>query len=235
MRRSTAAGALVLWGALAAMPAASEGPPGEEFAFATLNGEVHVGFAMVRTGAARAAPVIGDAVFPRSNSVTRILYDQEAGTYFGYRLIASILPTGDRFRVEFGPLTGNEAGELKRSIDCPDCPTPELLGSPSRRFPGPRLVSPAERISLELLVNPSTGEKIVDVAGPPGVEVEIGLVDQPPEQKEDHRMNLELVAAQLIDAAVSLNETLGNGQSQPCTGRFRTANSLQLGKWLKDE
>lgn len=163
MRPEVKAWAWALLAAVATAGAATGAPPGEEFAFAALGEEIHVGFALVRTPAAGPARSTGDVVSPGSDSIARILYDPDGGTYFGYRLAVSLLPTGDRFRVEFSPLTGDEAAAAWAVLDCPDCPAPELLRSPSQRFPGPRLVSPDELVSLELLVNPSTGEKIVDI------------------------------------------------------------------------
>jgi tetratricopeptide (TPR) repeat protein len=52
--------------------------------------------------------------------------------------------------------------ELKQRGDCPDCPPPAPLGV-GPQFPPPQLLGEGEALTLELLANRETGERIFDV------------------------------------------------------------------------
>ncbi len=52
--------------------------------------------------------------------------------------------------------------ELKQRGDCPACPPPAPLGA-GPRFPAPQLLAEGEALTLELLANPATGERMLDV------------------------------------------------------------------------
>ena len=79
MKTTTAA--LVLAAGLATAARADE-----RFAFATLENGSSIGFALVRTGGEGPSEAMGEAALPRSNSVSRVLWDRETGAYFGYRV-----------------------------------------------------------------------------------------------------------------------------------------------------
>jgi Tfp pilus assembly protein PilF len=136
---------------------------GADFAFATLDGGVHVGFALVRSGAQADAGSIGEAVVPGSNNVSRVLFDEASGSYFGYELEAEPLALRGRFKVVVKPLGPRVAEELGRRIACSGCPPPRQLAAFPARFPAPRVISDGELFTLDLLVNPTTREKILDV------------------------------------------------------------------------
>ena len=72
MRHATAAAALVAALAACAVARADEG-----VAFATLENGTSIGFALLRTGAQGPAGAIGEAALPRSNTVSRVLFDRE--------------------------------------------------------------------------------------------------------------------------------------------------------------
>jgi Flp pilus assembly protein TadD len=150
------------WLAVAVL-ASSAAPAQDRFAFATLENGASMGFALVRSGQAGPTEPIGEAALPRSNSVSRVLWDRESGAYFGYRVEVE-RKTGPRpFRVSFKPLDRSAVErELKERGDCPGCPPPAPLGS-GPRFPAPQLLSEGEALTLELLKNPATGERILDV------------------------------------------------------------------------
>jgi predicted Zn-dependent protease len=141
----------------------SAAPAQERFAFATLENGASMGFALVRTGGAGSSEPMEEAALPRSNSVSRVLWDRESGAYFGYRVEVE-RRTGPRpFRVSFKPLDRSAVErELKQRGDCPGCPPPAPLGA-GPRFPAPQLLAEGEALTLELLTNPSTGERILDV------------------------------------------------------------------------
>jgi tetratricopeptide (TPR) repeat protein len=136
---------------------------GADYAFATLGKGVHVAFALVRSGTSTGEGSIGEVVVPGSNDVSRVLFDQRSGAYFGYRLEAEPLPFRGRFKVAFRALEARVGSELERRIDCPDCPPPAPLAARAGSYPTPRMVTDGEAVALDLLVNPTTGDRILDV------------------------------------------------------------------------
>jgi tetratricopeptide (TPR) repeat protein len=106
---------------------------------------------------------MGEAALPRSNSVSRVLWDRETGVYFGYRVEVERREAPRPFRVSFRPLDRAAVErELRQRGDCPGCPPPAPLGA-GPRFPAPQLLAEGETLTLELLANPETGERILDV------------------------------------------------------------------------
>ncbi len=150
-------------GLAVAVLASSAATAQDRFAFATLENGAKMGFALVRAGQEGSSEAIGEAALPRSNSVSRVLWDRESGAYFGYRVEVE-RKTGPRpFRVSFRPLDrGAVERELKQRGDCPGCPPPAPLGS-GPRFPAPQLLAEGEALTLELLTKPATGDRILDV------------------------------------------------------------------------
>ena len=150
--------ALVLAAGLAAAARADE-----RLAFATLENGSSIGFALVRTGGEGPSEAMGEAALPRSNSVSRVLWDRETGAYFGYRVEVDTKDGARPFRVTFKALDRAAVErELKQRGECPGCPPPAPLGA-GPRFPAPQLLAEGEALTLELLANPSTGERILDV------------------------------------------------------------------------
>jgi tetratricopeptide (TPR) repeat protein len=155
----TTAAAFLTAAVLAAAAASSD----ERFVFATLENGASAGFALVRTGETGPSGAMGEAALPRSNSVSRVLWDRESGAYFGYRLEVERKEGPRPFRVSFKPLDRPAVErELKQRGDCPGCPPPAPLGA-GPRFPAPQLLAEGEALTLELLANPATGERILDV------------------------------------------------------------------------
>ncbi|HXK10079.1 MAG TPA: tetratricopeptide repeat protein [Vicinamibacteria bacterium] len=147
----------------AACLAAAAAPAEERFAFATLENGASIGFALVRTGETGPSETMGSAALPRSNSVSRVLWDRESGAYFGYRVEVERKDGPRPFRVSFKALDrGVVERELKQRGDCPACPPPAPLGT-GPRFPAPQLLAEGEALTLELLANPTTGDRILDV------------------------------------------------------------------------
>jgi tetratricopeptide (TPR) repeat protein len=149
--------------AAAAVLAAAAARTDERFAFATLENKSSIGFALVRTGGEGPSEAMGEAALPRSNSVSRVLWDRETGAYFGYRVEVERKGGPRPFRVSFKALDrGAVESELKRRVVCPGCPPPAPLGA-GPRFPAPQLLKEGETLTLELLANPATSERILDV------------------------------------------------------------------------
>jgi tetratricopeptide (TPR) repeat protein len=143
---------------------------GERFATARLQNGASIGFALLRSGGSGPSVAIGEAALPRTNSVSRVLWDRASGAYFGYRVEVERPEGPVPFRVSFKALDrGAVERALKQRGDCSDCPPPAPLGI-GLHFPPPQSIGEGEALTLELLTNPDTGERIFDVvklsAGP---------------------------------------------------------------------
>ena len=139
----------------------------DRFAFATLDNGVSIGFALARTGgdASPAGPV-GEVVLPRSNGVSRVLWDRASGAYFGYRVEVTRQGAPRPFRVAIKALDGGAVErELRQRRDCASCPGPAPLGAALPQFPPAQALAEGEALTLDLLTNPSTGVRIFDVLG----------------------------------------------------------------------
>jgi hypothetical protein len=149
---------------LATVLAAAAGARAQDSAaVAQLENGASIGFALVRTSAPGGGAAIGEAALPRSNTVSRVLWDRESGAYFGYRVDVERRDGPRPFKVAFKPLDRSAVErELKRRTDCPGCPAPSPLGA-GPQFPAPLQLAEGEALTLELLANPTTGERIYDV------------------------------------------------------------------------
>jgi hypothetical protein len=118
-------------------------------ALATLENGASIGFALVRTGESRPAGAIGEAALPRSNTVSRVLFDRETGAYFGYRVEVERREGARPFRVSFKSLDRPAVErELKQRGDCPGCPAPAPLGT-GPQFPPAQQLAEGEALTLE--------------------------------------------------------------------------------------
>ncbi len=150
------------WSVSALAAAQKTGTNNYAIAIAELRNGTSIGTALVRSRGEFSEGAIGDVVFPRSKGITRLLYDQKGGTYFGYRLDVASMKK-QQYRFEFKRLPEEVASELQRHLRCPDCPTPVPLAGSNPSFPGSLMLNEGAVCTIELLMNPQTGEKIVDV------------------------------------------------------------------------
>jgi Tfp pilus assembly protein PilF len=160
MRRAgpASAAALALW----AVSNAGAEEQRVSVALATLNNGVSVGFALLRSGSQEAGESLGGVALGGAKAVSRVVVDREGGVFFGYRL--EIDRAGSRqLRVTIRPLPGGVEKELEARLPCPSCPAPRPLAGYQPRFPPSQIVSDGASLSVDLLVNPTSGEKIVDV------------------------------------------------------------------------
>jgi tetratricopeptide (TPR) repeat protein len=146
--------------ALVGFTASVESP--HRLAFATLNNGLSVGFALVRTTDQETSARMDEVALTQSNGVSRVLIDRESGAYFGYRLVAGSAG-GGRVRLAFQPLPKDVDKELKRTLACDGCPALLPLAPPEARFPPPQVAADGEAVRFELLANPKSGERIIDV------------------------------------------------------------------------
>jgi len=202
---------LVLVGASAA--------PAAEFAFATLEGGLHVGFALVQPGQEIQAGGMGEVVVQRTNGVSRVLFDEEGGTYFGYRLEAEALAIPGRLRVVLRPLSPRIADDLRRRTGCLGCPLPKPLAA-GPEHPAPRVVSDGDFLTFDLLVNPQTGGKILDavkVSSEPISVDDMKLVAHRVVAAQEEMRRADVLAARgsLSSASMSLVRVLALTPSDP--------------------
>lgn len=155
-------GALAMSLVAAVATAAGEAPGTNNFAFATLDRGIHVGFVLLRTGTAQPSGDMGGTSVPGTTSVSRILFDRNSASYFGYRIEVEAVAKG-KYQVTFSALPKGVEKQLPRDAFCPTCPAPSRLVAAIQRFPAPRVVDDGAVLTLDLLKNPTTGERIVDV------------------------------------------------------------------------
>jgi tetratricopeptide (TPR) repeat protein len=145
---------------LAVTEAAGAGP---DFASARLDNGVSVGFALLRSGPADPSGAIGDTALARSNGVSRILWDRETGAYFGYEVEVRRQRASRPFRVTVRPLDPAVEGSVRERVSCAGCPPAAPLTAAPARYPAPQQLAEGDSLTLELLANPRTGERILDV------------------------------------------------------------------------
>ena len=135
----------------------------QDFASARLDNGVSVGFALLRSGPADPSAAIGDTALVRSNGVSRILWDRETGAYFGYEVEVRRQKTSRPFRVTVRPLDPAVEGSVRERVSCAGCPRAAPLTMAPARYPAPQQLAEGDSLTLELLANPTTGERILDV------------------------------------------------------------------------
>jgi Flp pilus assembly protein TadD len=147
-----------------ARPTRAAAPDEAHFAGLSLENGVALGFTALRLGGAAGQELIGGEVSAtRANVVTRLLVDEPRGLCFGYRLSVLRVPHDvQRLRVAFEPLQPSALAGLRRASIRP-CLAESLLTLPPARAPSARIVTAGDTIVLDLLVKPTTNEKIVDV------------------------------------------------------------------------
>jgi len=147
--------------ALVGSPLAAGGAP----ASATLPNGAVVAFSVLRTGpGVETASALGESVLESrgENALTRVLQDPASGAYFGYRV--GIERKGDSaYVVTFGALDPRRVERSLRRGRGAQGPEPHLVAGASPRFPAPQQIAMGEALTLELLANPNTGERIYDV------------------------------------------------------------------------
>lgn len=125
----------------------------------TLTDGTRFSFELVRS-AGQSRTELGSGVASGKGVGYRLLFDWEALRFFGYAVKATPVAAG-RFRLEVGPLTSEVLERLAKTVR-PD--GRQLVGeSLAIEYPPPVEVGADEPLLLELMVNPTTGEKLSDV------------------------------------------------------------------------
>jgi hypothetical protein len=125
----------------------------------TLPDGTRFSFELVRS-AGQSRTELGSGVASGKGVGYRLLFDWKALRFFGYTVKATPLAAG-RFRLELGPLTSEVLARLAKDVR-PD--GRQLVGeSLAIEYPPAVEVGADEPLMLELMVNPTTGEKLSDV------------------------------------------------------------------------
>jgi hypothetical protein len=153
---------------VAAGVARAQGP---EAATVTLDTPgVTLGFGLLRTGTGGSGETLEHAAWDAAGgaTVTRVIWDPTSGTYFGYDM--DVAREGTGFRLEFHPLdhasvlalSRRATGRGERGVSGADGAAPRPLAT-TPRFPPPQTLGDGDVLTLELLANPTTAERIFDV------------------------------------------------------------------------
>jgi hypothetical protein len=103
--------------------------------------------------AATGSPSLPGGVMPTSDGTHRIISDGAHKRQFGYDLHGTLLADGQTLRITLGPLTpGRDSFELE--------PGWSFIAPP--KFPVVPVMHAGDTASIDLMVNPSTGQKIVE-------------------------------------------------------------------------
>jgi hypothetical protein len=126
----------------------------------TLSDGTEFSFELVRSGS-RSISRLSSGVASGEGEGYRVLFDGKQGGFYGYTVKGTPLGKG-RFRLELGPLKPEVLERLtKRFASLSET---ALVGEAlTIEYPPPQEVQENEALLLELMVNPSTGEKLADV------------------------------------------------------------------------
>ena len=153
------------------------------------------------------AALSSQALADRDQLIHRVLRDRDGRFVFGYDLWVSGDATTKKFKVAVRPL----AAELASSLHAAESPTAEGIST----FPKPtepQTLDDGAEFSLDLLINKTTGVKIVDVVK---ISFDRGSLggDNPTIRARD--FTLDAVAMEMKDFSLLVNQELvGTGKSK---------------------
>jgi len=90
----------------------------------------------------------------KESIVHRVLADRESGAYFGYDLVIESGDAPNKYKVSIKPLSINPPEQMRLS---------DLTVRSLPKYPGDMIVEDGDTIALDVLVNPQTKVKIVDL------------------------------------------------------------------------
>jgi hypothetical protein len=120
---------------------------------------VKLSFELARSGRGGSLDRLDEGVLslPTVQGGVRLVVDRRDHRYFGY-LVKTALAGRRRFTLEVGPLTPEARAEVERRMHM------DLVGDPlTIDYPPPSEVAEDEPLLLDLMVNPTTGEKLYDI------------------------------------------------------------------------
>jgi hypothetical protein len=110
-------------------------------------------------------PGYASGINPRNQAIYRVMIDREQKAYFGYQV--QVQPQGNGFHLSFLPLDLGEETLKQMHIEIPGSWNHLVLRAPSVHSvsssgPLPDVVGVSDVIAVDLMVNPATGQKMVD-------------------------------------------------------------------------
>ncbi len=121
----------------------------------TLGDGTRISIELMHSTGEASPDLVSKNVLTGSGLQCRVLADRRRG-YFGYTVQADALG-GGRFRLTVGPIPKETRGRLDADFGRP-------LGEPvAIQYPAPRVVTEGEPLTLDLMVNRTTGARLYDV------------------------------------------------------------------------
>lgn len=155
------------------------------------------------------------AMADQNQTIHRVLRDDDGKLIFGYDLWVSGDPAAKQFRIVVKPLDS----EVEITLRAKNQPTPAETISTFPKSSAPQTLDDGAEFSLDLLINQSTGIKIIDVVKVTFDRSRLG-VDRPGISPRD--FSLEVVALEMKDYSLMVNDKL------TATGKSKTGASGAL-------
>jgi len=159
-----------------------------------------------------AANYISGGVATDKEWFQRYLTDSRQKKYFGYDVLLEPVNQGGDFRLTFRPLSRDPK---RMQLSAPESWT--VLPLP--RYPPPQIVNAGDTIALDMMVNPTTGQKIVDYILVTRDQLTTSSLGGP---ARDFRV--EDAELRVMGARLTVNGNAVEGASGP--GGIRTSNYL---------
>jgi hypothetical protein len=100
----------------------------------------------------------------QTQTIRRVFVDSGSEFYFGYDLVIEPVADAKRFRVTVRPLNAEDEADLRsRSLFKSRRIHPDYNAAGLSRSSSPQIIEDGDTFALDVLVNPQTGGKIVDV------------------------------------------------------------------------
>jgi len=141
------------------------------------------------------------AMVDQNQTIHRVLRDNDGKLIFGYDLWVSADPATKQFKIAVKPLDS----ETEVSLSVQDRATPAETISTFPKSSAPQTLADGAEFSLDLLINQSTGIKIIDVVKVTFDRSRLG-VERPGVHPRD--FSLEVVALEMKDYSLMVNDKL---------------------------
>lgn len=147
---------------------------------------------------------VSSIVSPESDVIHRVFLDKRNGQYFGYDLEVERIADSKQFRLLIKPLSPEFQQRLQQDsiyrVHIGNDPKSLAVVS-LPRYPEPQLVEAGDLIKVDLLVNPQTGGRVVDLIGftVQTISVQQASVSQkPPQDFTLENVQLHMADSQLF-------------------------------------
>ncbi len=163
-----------------------------------------------------------------SNLIHRVLIDEKNNFYLGYDLEVEVQPAKfdggsfqpGQFKLTFGPLSAAHVAGLQANPKLANLsPHPEFNQDWFFRSATPQLLKSLDSIAIELLVNPATGAKIIDVISVNMSPTAAWFNKRPFGNARDFSIDD-------VEMSMSRNKLLINGECVSCSGSGSVSGPL---------